>query len=209
MATIAAFLTNWRKAHAALEVDAEWLGSAGWTIPLWADPRLVKRLRQAPGDLDDAFVRHYTKQGGTNLRTLWEELAASRGMRPWRTLITESVASYEDRRYAIVVPALLSVVEGAVAKAGRSLKQQPRPKTDTRRMRSATDAGMRRLMWVSIEGFVKSVFGDAPFQSARPVILNRHWVLHGRTSTRWARRRECIRLFHALGTIAPTVDHVR
>jgi hypothetical protein len=159
--------------------------------------------------LDDAFVRYYTKQGGATLRTLWEELAASKGMRPWRTLISESVASYEDRRYAIVVPALLSVVEGAVAKAGRSLKQRARPRTVTWRVRSETDAGMRRLIWVSIDSFVKSVFSDAPFHNARPVTLNRHWVLHGRSSTKWARRRECIRLFHALGTIAPAVDHVR
>jgi hypothetical protein len=89
------------------------------------------------------------------------------------------------------------------------LKQRAGPRAVTRRVRSATDAGMRRLIWVSIDGFVRSVFGDAPFQSARPVTLNRHWVLHGRSSTRWARRRECIRLFHALGTIAPTVDNVR
>ena len=207
MPTIATFWTKWQTAHSALESDATWLGSSGWTIPLWADPRIVKRLRSAPGDLDAAFGRHYTARNAANLRQLWAGLSASQGMRPWRRLLSEAVASYEDKRYAIVVPALLLIVEGAVAKGAGDLKRKAAPGASARRKSELTPEGMRRLIWASIHAFVRSTFRHAPFGELRPITLNRHWVLHGRPTV-WGRRRECIRLFHALDTIAATVDRI-
>lgn len=209
MATITTFWSNWQKVHAALEPDATWLGSEGWTIPLWADPRIVNRLRQAPGNLDAAFIRYYTVQNAANLRELWGNLTASSGMRRWRPLLAEAVASYEDKRYAIVVPALLLVVEGAVAKAAGDLRRKASPGVAASRKREQLPAGMRRVIWTSVLAFVRPLFGHAPFGEARPIRINRHWILHGRNVTAWARRRECIRLFHALGTIAATVDRIR
>jgi hypothetical protein len=185
------------------------LASAGWTIPLWADPRIVHRLRDAPGNLDRAFVRHYTGQGATNLRALWKDLLASRGLRHWRALLREAIASYEDKRYAIVIPALLCVVEGSISAADGALRRRSRPRESATRKRDTTPAGMRRVIWVSIEAFLQPIFGDAPFHAERPAGLNRHWVLHGRDTTAWGKRRECIRLFHALDTLAATVDRIR
>jgi hypothetical protein len=209
MSNIASFWSNWERGHVALEPDAAWLGSAGWTIPLWADPRIVRRLRHAPGNLNAAFVRRYTKQNAEQLRKLWGRLLTSRGMRRWRVLLSEAIASYEDRRYAIVVPALLLVVEGSVSTAAGVLKSRSPLRRSAAVKRGTTPAGMRRLIWVSIESFVQSVFGDAPFDAMRPINLNRHWVLHGREANAWGRRRECIRLFHALDTISATVDRFR
>jgi hypothetical protein len=130
-------------------------------------------------------------------------------MKQWRVLLSEAIASYESRRYAIVVLALLVVIEGAVSTGAGVLKARKPPGKSAHRKRDATPAGMRRLIWVSIEAFVQPVFGDAPFNARRPITLNRHWILHGRDTTSWGRRRECIRLFHALDTIAATVDRVR
>lgn len=209
MSNIAMFWSNWERAHVALEPDAAWLGSAGWTIPLWADPRMVRRLRHAPGDLDAPFVHRYTTQNAEQLRKLCARLLSSRGMRRWRVLLSEAIASYEDRRHAIVVPALLLVVEGAVATAAGVLKRRSSLRRSSALKRETTPAGMRRLIWVSIESFVQSIFGDVPFDTTRPISLNRHWVLHGREANAWGRRRECIRLFHALDTISATVDRFR
>jgi hypothetical protein len=206
MAKIITFWSNWQRGHAALESDIAWLGEAGWTIPMWASPQLVNRLRNAPGDLDLAFVRYYTAQSGKNLTKVWQRLSASPGLRPWNHLLNQAIESYRDRRYAVVVPSLLLILEGAVASASMDLKKKCDPKASCARKRKSTAAGMRRLIWVSVEAFVKQVFGSAAFSDKRPIMLNRNWVLHGRDSTTWGHKRDCVRLFHALDTIATTVN---
>jgi hypothetical protein len=206
MANIVNFWSNWQRAHAALEPDVAWLGTAGWTIPMWADPQLVHRLRKAPGDLDLAFLRYYTAQSGKNLTKAWQRLSASPGLRPWNRLLTEAIESYRDSRYAVVVPSLLLILEGAVASASMNLRKQSHPKASSARKRKGTAAGMRRLIWVSVEAFVKQVFGSASFGAKRPIMLNRNWVLHGRDAKTWGHKRDCIRLFHALDTVATIVN---
>src|SRR5579883_3387416 len=114
MPSIATFWSDWQRAHAALELDVKWLAAAGWTIPLSKPPDIVNALRNAPGDLDRAFVLYYTTGHGAQLKGLWETLLKSRGLRRWRRLLAEAVESYKDKRYAVVIPALLLAFEGAV-----------------------------------------------------------------------------------------------
>jgi hypothetical protein len=199
--------SDWQQAHTALEADAEWLATSGWTIPMWRDPQIVNTLRTSTGSLDAAFVAYYTRNRSAKLDGVWADLLASDGLRHWRPLLEQSMASYRDRRYAVVIPALLLIVEGAVARGAADFRRpvsSPKPSAD--RKRKDTPAGMRRLIWASIDAFVRAVFDRAPFDQSRPAMLNRHWILHGRELRLWARRRECIRLFHALHTISTVVN---
>ena len=204
------FWQQWVEAHVALEKDTEWLGKNGWTMPLWTDPRIVSKLRAASGDIDKAFVRWYTVDDNKRLRELWKRLLNSKGLYRWRKIIEQTIDSHLDRRYAVVVPCLLIILEGAVTEGADELRNSvTNPKNPARRKRDKTEAGMRRLIWTSIESFIEPIFGKAPFTENRPISLNRHWVLHGRDTNAWGLRRESIRLFHALDTISITVDRKR
>lgn len=204
------FWQQWSEVHVALEKDTEWLGKNGWTMPLWADPRMVSKLRNASGDIDKAFVNWYTRDANKRLRELWKRLLKSKGLYPWRTIIEQTIDSYLDRRYAVVVPCLLIVIEGAVAHGADDLRVLvTNPKRSADRKCMQTEAGMRRLIWISIQSFIKPIFGTASFAKTCPIKLNRHWVLHGRDIKTWGLRRESVRLFHALDTISTTVDRKR
>ena len=203
------FWHRWRTAHAALEPDVEWLGKAGWTLPMWLQPHAAHELRHRTGDLDRAFLRYYERNRGEKLHALLGELERSPGLRPWRRLLREAVAAFGERRYSIVIPALLITIEGAVSRATRQLRKD---RTDVKgaasRKSQNTRLPMRRLVWISIHAFLQVVFGKSRFSGKRPQIVNRHWVAHGRGTGRWSKR-ECVRLFHALHTIAVTVDRPR
>jgi len=203
------FWQQWIDAHQALEDDVKWLGENGWTIPMWANPSIVRKLRNASGDIDKAFMKWYTADNNKNLSELWKRLRNSVGLSRWRKVIDQTIYSYIDRRYAVVVPCLLIVLEGSIADGANDLKNWPKPKNSARRKRNDSEGGMRRLIWVSIESFIEPIFENAPFSAKRPIILNRHWVLHGRDTKAWGLRRESIRLFHALDTVSTTVDHKR
>jgi|LGVF01.1.fsa_nt_gb hypothetical protein len=203
------FWQQWIDAHVVLEDDTEWLGKNGWTMPMWTDPRIVTKLRNASGDIDKAFVRSYTVNDSKRLKELWKRLRNSKGLSRWNTVIRQTIDSYLNRRYAVVVPCLLIVLEGALAYGADDLRHWPNPKGSARKKREETEAGMRRLIWISIESFIEPIFGKALFSESRPIILNRHWVIHGRNTKAWGLRRECIRLFHALDTVSTTVDRKR
>ncbi|MHB8150023.1 MAG: hypothetical protein ACYDIB_07655 [Desulfobulbia bacterium] len=204
------FWQQWVNSHVALEKDTEWLGENGWTIPLWADPGIVSRLRNASGDIDKAFVHWYTADDNKRLKELWKRLRNSKGLCRWGEVIEQTIDSYLDRRFAVVVPCLLIVLEGSVAHGADDLRKLvSNPKKSATRKREETEVGMRRLIWISIESFITQIFGKAPFSENRPIKLNRHWVLHGRDTKAWGLPRESIRLFHAIDTISTTVDRRR
>lgn len=201
------FWQQWVDSHVLLEQDTKWLGENGWTMPLWAAPGVVPKLRNASGDIDKAFVHWYTADDNKRLRELWKRLRNSKGLSRWGKVIEQTIDSYLERRYAVVIPCLLIVIEGSVADGADDLRKQvTNPKKSASRKREETEAGMRRLIWISIEAFITPIFGKASFAENRPVTLNRHWVLHGRDTNAWGLRRESIRLFHALDTISTTVD---
>lgn len=203
------FWQQWIDAHVALEDDTEWLGKNGWTVPMWSSPDIVTKLRNAPGGIDKAFVSYYTKDNNKRLKEVWKRLRNSKGLSRWRKVIEQTIDSYLDRRYAVVVPCLLIILEGSIADGASDLQNWPNPKGSARRKREHTEGGMRRLIWISIEAFIEPIFGNAPFSARRPIVLNRHWVLHGRDTKAWGLRRESIRLFHALDTVSTTVDRKR
>jgi hypothetical protein len=208
MATIASVLAKWAEVHARLKPDVEWLAQQGWTLPMSREPRIVAELRNASGNLDEAFVRYYTRDRNANLELMWSDITRSSGLRPWCRFIAESIDSYRDRRYTITLPALLLTFEGAVVKAAHD-RNAKGPKKPAERKRDELPGSIRQLVWVSIEGFIGRVFANAAFSAKRPVTLNRHWVLHGRDARPAAARRESIRLFHALHTIAVVVNRIR
>ena len=199
------FWQQWIDAHVALEDDTKWLGENGWTMPMWAAPRIVTKLRNASGDIDKAFVSAYTADNSKKLKELWKRLRDSEGLSRWRKVIEQTIDSYLDRRYSVVVPCLLIVLEAAIAHGANDLQNWPKPKSSASRKREQTEAGMRRLIWISIESFIKPIFDNVSFSERRPIVLNRHWVLHGRDTNAWGLRRESIRLFHAIDTVSTTV----
>ena len=202
------FWAQWSRAHDRLRPDARWLGRVGWTLPMDMDPRIAEKLHatKSAERANAEFRRYYTARRSAQLRRVQSELLASKGLKPWRRTIRESISAFEARKYALVLPSLLTIVEGAImAATGQLRTDQVRTREIARLAADRTERPMRRLIWTSVEGFVSTVFGRSSFAGKRPKTINRHWVLHGRGIGYW-RRLECIRLYHALHTILALVD---
>jgi hypothetical protein len=186
-----------------LESYAFELGQHGWTIPMWGPIPLVREIFRhiSTDQLDHFFVTAYRQQWHTRERRLFVDLLDAELLANWNPVIEQAIASYRRKRYLIVVPALLSVLEGALASAAQRSSDRTSPSRMAAEQRLARDAGAVRLGWVSLHGFVSSIFAHHSFDAAPPGRLNRHWVLHGRDSPRWDAV-DCLRLFQALDTLA-------
>ena len=187
-----------------LQSQAANIGHAGWTLPMWATPAEVTDIltSSSEGGLDGIFLEYYLANGREHYKSLKRSLLSSTHLRPWRPLIAECLKAYDLGLYLIVVPSMITVVEGAVAAAGGpSAWNQKDPKQTAVRLRAHKPQGaMSRVMWISVEAFLKDLFQHSSFNASRPDRINRAWILHGRDATAWTEA-DCLRLLQAADTI--------
>jgi hypothetical protein len=131
-----------------------------------------------------------------------KDLLAAPLLAPWRGLLDEAFEAFWAGHLQIVVPALLMVIEGAVAiesgnRGAANLKVLAMAAdTKTRQEPQSLDA----LVWRSLKRWLDKLFAYHTFAGPRPPTLNRHWILHGRDAGPWEKT-DVVRLFAALHTI--------
>ncbi|MDQ3309471.1 MAG: hypothetical protein M3497_05035 [Gemmatimonadota bacterium] len=189
---------------ATLEPQAEHLGRHGWTVPLWAPLSFLGLLQaECPADeLDGVFVEMYRSSPDQPLQMMFRELRAEPNLDHWRPLLQQAIGAFNRRQYRIVVPALLLIYEGVVARAVRRFES-----TEVKLIGPSAEKvksegpGIDRLLWVSLTAFNEEVFRAAPFSGKQPLRINRHWIMHGRARPGWTRA-DCLRLFQAIHTVS-------
>jgi hypothetical protein len=105
----------------ALMTQATRLGENGWTLPMWATPFEVHQLMQRATedqDLDALFLEYYDAYDGAAYGWLKRELAAKPKLKRWHAMIEQCLVAFERRLYLVVVPSMLTVLEGCIAEAG-------------------------------------------------------------------------------------------
>jgi hypothetical protein len=190
---------------------AQRLARAGWLFPRNMTPdEIIKLVRGRPRlnrkVLDQWFEDYYHADRGRRFRTLVSRLRGAKRLAAWQPLLRECLWAYERRRYRVVTPALLPVVEGLVAEAA-GVTRQPGTK-----VAAAWRKGVKRprrgflieVNWSAAMAFLASVWQKRLFDSSAPRALNRHWALHGRRPA-MGTRADALRLLVAVDFIADTV----
>ena len=180
------------------------LGRAGRTVPLWATQTVLLEqiLPVSPDGLDPLFESLYAADQGAHDEWLLDSINGDPRLARWRPLITECVASWRNGRYLVVVPALFAVLDGLIAVVGGQLRSRSKPIAIVKEWLEYEDQPrVSWLAWVSIEAFVKALFGGAEFSEERPPVVNRNWVMKGRDGN-VSTRLDCLGLFQAIDTIA-------
>lgn len=195
-------VADWDAAFLRLEPRAYELGQLGWTVPMWAELHMLRSVfvDATPQEVDDAFEHYYVANSDENARVLFEEIRSATQISNWQPLLEEAIAAYEQRRYLIVVPSLLLVLEGIIAVKASIATTRINLKKGIQTRRADAVSGFDRLLWASVEGFVLELYRDSDFGAHPPARLNRHWILHGRQAPSWSRV-DCLRLFQAVHTL--------
>jgi len=188
----------------ALEGEVKSLAAQGWTIPMWATPsEVVEILRHTQeGKIDDFFVRYYSTDDARHLQRLRTELSSAKRYTRWIPLLEQSFDGYNQGMYLVVVPSLLTVLDGAVAQAGgpEAWRSTNVKNVAAKTLQSASSNSITRVIWASIVAFISNVFQYHDFADDRLAQINRHWILHGRDVPDWGQA-DCLRLFQAIHTI--------
>lgn len=190
------------KANAgALVRPAQKLGDLGWTVPMWAEPKLVLEvLDMEPQAIEELFVNTYREGGRAPFRELCDGMVDRTILAPWHLLLDDCRCAFVEGRYRVVVPGLLLILEGLLVASLPAAGRKGKPLPIALAHQRASEA-LHAAVWTSVVAFVRAVFKRHSFAAPRPALINRHWVLHGRDAATWGEA-ECIRLFQAVDTIS-------
>lgn len=177
------------------------LASFGWTVPMDMGLREIMEILEATDAdaIDDYFLAFYDGDG--SLRGI-ENSAL---LRRWRPLLEQCFENYERAQHLICIPALLTVLEGAIAVPEGSMFIGSSKRKELFDAKVKQGGDIVRTVWESLRIFFDSLYQNSHFSGARPTHLNRHWILHGRDEPDW-RRADALRLFHTLFTLSSIFD---
>ncbi len=181
--------------------DAAWaLAKQGWTTPPWFVPGETIELLGSgdPADIDARFVRMYHDDAYGRLTSLRQALLNWSQFSRWRQLLTQVDGAYARGEYAIAVPALLTVLEG-VLMDGCGNKTGVISAVNER-VRQEDPDSIFGWIWEAVGRFVREVYARSDFSGERPLVLNRHWILHGRDAAEWEEA-DCLRLMQAIEVV--------
>jgi hypothetical protein len=188
------------------------LAQQGWALPMSLTPAETYGILSggAPDAVDTAFVRLYEADEGRHFELLAEALLDRREVLiQWRALLEQTVSAYKRGDFAITIPSLLIVCEGVlmVGHGNRTdLRSVVRQRAEA--AQSQLPESITTILWRSVHRFVDQLFARSDFSGTPPARLNRHWILHGRDSSRW-NQADCLRLFLAVDTISTLSDDER
>lgn len=183
-----------------LDNSSKALAEYGWTLPGQLTPAEINKLVIISHDRADAdmfFIEHYSEK--SNLFRMFNSIYSAELYDRWYKLIEQCIRTYRNELYLITVPALITIIEGAIANLSGTNKTKIislcREQTEI-----IDKALLKRHLWSSVCYFVAKLFDNKPFEKEQPQIINRHWILHGRDSNEW-NQSDCLRLFQALDTL--------
>jgi hypothetical protein len=190
------------------EDGAERLAKSGWTLPVQMSPRQMVELlkRKTEDELDQDFIAFYHEDG--ELHRLKPTLLQSARLKTWNSLLEQCFENYEAGKYLICIPALLSVLEGAIASSegAQFVRAQQRIDFFRNKVEVSSAGSLKELMWKTLDVFIARLYEPSDFRGSRPLRLNRHWILHGRDLPSDWTTADALRLFHALATVSTLCD---
>jgi len=179
--------------------EAQGFGKNGWPLNPSLSANEVAWIvdASAKAEYGDVFVELYDSDKCSRLNRLFADLVSSSTLTQWRPIIVQAQDGFDRGQYALLVPALLTVLEGEMF---LSPTRHTNVRNRCRKILASQDpAGFGRIVWQSIVDFIDELFAQSDFTSKEPR-LNRNWALHGRAAVVW-NRQDVIRLLHGIHTI--------
>ena len=180
------------------------LAAQGWTVPDSLTPADVYDALEgcvSEEDVDATFVALFEANDGELFEQASALLLESRAVENWHDLLMQTLDAYKRQHYLLAVPSLLLTIEGVLAvDAGCN--------TNVKSMASARVAEIQRRLpgsvtlieWEAAQAVIDKLYQGSPFTGSAPATLNRHWILHGRSSATWSQA-DCLRLISLLATL--------
>ncbi len=187
---------------------AELIGKNGWTIPMSMGLSTIDLLTHQTIDievLDKFFIEYYS---GKKFVTLIKYVNRSKLSETQKNLFNDCVDAYKGTKWLLCITSLVTILEGILSRFGDNVNDIRMIRICRYKMDSTKNDNkiINHLVWVSFYNFISELYKKSKFDLDEPIILNRHWILHGRTDKEF-RKADCLRLFNAIYTLVTMIKY--
>ena len=181
----------------------------GWTLPVELGINAVNVIGQTAEieDINAFLADYFTCDDYKVTKSMIDSILQSKIREPLKELVRQCWDAFQGELYAVCSTSLLSVIEGVLSEFGDD-------KQDVRMMRicqyhvdsfPADGSTIEKHVWISYNTFIRKLYEKSDFNSSEPDVINRHWLLHGRSDYEQTEI-DCIRLFNAVQSLSMVVN---
>ncbi len=205
-----AFATGLQAVEAAMK-NAEDLGSMGWTLPMNASLRecvdLLLEVPNGPEAIDAAFAHFYADNEKESLLLLLADLRQHERLAEFGALLEEVAFGLDHEKYRLVVTALIPMFEGVARRCWDDgfWKGAARNRFFTDKIAASAPDSFDSIVWSATRAFVEELYKKNIDGDPKPLVLNRHWISHGRGPAD-ASLVDALRLLQAIHTVVSLAD---
>lgn len=190
---------------------AKKIGENGWTLPMIMGLSKFEKLFAASNSGEDVsiydnfFNEFYNSK---NLKLMIKHINNSPIIDIRKQLFNDCVEAYENKKYLLCINSLVPILEGILSEFDddktniRMMKVCKKNVDDTERENKL----IVNLAWISFYSFISILYKQSKFDDNEPTLVNRHWILHGRTEREYGKE-DCLRLFNAIYTIVAILKY--
>ena len=130
--------------------------------------------------VDESFINYYLADFNNTMKV---NLVRNIDKLPesLQVLLNEAIWAFENDKFQICIPALFSVIEGALVDiSNQGKRKEIKYKGGIDKIVVETDSTFGVLPLISISWFLDFAFGKSDFDQSNFTQINRHWSQHGR-----------------------------
>ncbi|MFT4400485.1 hypothetical protein ACMX2I_10645 [Bacillus sp. SW14] len=158
-------------------------------------------LTMSQEEIDNFFLSYYEENDFKEMRGLKRSLLDGLDKK-WHGLIEDSFSLYENGKFRMLIPTLMTIVEGEISEVAKSAEVGWKLIGDFKNsFSSETDKLIIISCYSALKFFDKRLFKRHEFYKNRREIINRNWVLHGRDDPQKWGKADAVRLFNTLSTM--------
>ncbi|CAH1202953.1 hypothetical protein PAECIP111891_02163 [Paenibacillus allorhizoplanae] len=183
---------------------AENLGKRGWTIPFSFTPRQIAFFEEptlTSEEIDNFFHAYYSDED--NFNKLFQMIYSISSLKQWHLAIRQCEIAHRKELFILSISTLLPVLEGILSKFENDKNNIRMIKVCKQMLDDSLtkESWVFSTIWNSCFHFITTLYAKSNFSEEEPILINRHWILHGRTEFNNSEL-DSIKLFNALETIA-------
>lgn len=189
-----------------IDEKVEEFSESGWPMPEFLTPKELFEIYESSTleNIDDKMVAVFD-EGTPEFRNMKNEILSSQELEEWQPLIEECFYCYSNEKFHVTIPALLSILEGILAKKWNQIHGKINVQNWINGKLASKDLTFEAMYLKSIGKFLIHLFKSIDFKNRDHPQLNRHLVLHGRSIKVWDKS-DSLKLFLNIYVIATIID---
>lgn len=188
-----------------IEEKAEEFSEAGWPQPQFLTPKeLIDVYQDSSLDTIDEKMIVVFDEGTADFENMKNEIFNSKELEEWHPLLNECFWCYSNKKFNVTIPALLSVLEGVIAKKWDNIDGQINVHNWINSKLATNNVTFEIVYLKSISKFLKHLYKSIDFKHREHPKLNRHLILHGRSIKVWGKA-DSLKLFLNIYVIATVI----